>query len=218
VPSCRRASTWSRTSRAILRMGPPPQTSEVSVETLALVEALRTLPVRQRQVIVLHHLVGLPVEEVAQTLRVPAGTVKSLLSRGRRGAGGPARGGGGGAAPPMSDLQTRLQQAADEAAHLGRIPGPDAVIRRGRQRRRRLIGGTASLVILMLLAGALGTGRLASRQPPSPRPRPPPLRRPPRSSASREPSTRLSRSTSRSRSDRQDSRTTSGWPLGWPAT
>ena len=54
------------------------------METLALVEALRTLPVRQRQVIVLHHLVGLPVEEVAQTLRVPAGTVKSQLSRGRR--------------------------------------------------------------------------------------------------------------------------------------
>ena len=55
-----------------------------SVETLALVEALRTLPIRQRQAIVLHHLVGLPVEEVAQTLRMPAGTVKSLLSRGRR--------------------------------------------------------------------------------------------------------------------------------------
>ena len=54
------------------------------METLALVEALRSLPVRQRQVIVLHHLVGLPVEEVAQTLRVPAGTVKSQLSRGRR--------------------------------------------------------------------------------------------------------------------------------------
>ena len=54
------------------------------METLALVEALGTLPVRQRQVIVLHHLVGLPVGEVAQTLRVPAGTVKSLLSRGRR--------------------------------------------------------------------------------------------------------------------------------------
>jgi hypothetical protein len=66
----------------------------------------------------------------------------------------------------MSDLQTRLQQAADEAARLGRIPGPDAVIRRGRQRRRRLLGGTASLVVLMLVAGALGTGRLASRQTP----------------------------------------------------
>jgi hypothetical protein len=66
----------------------------------------------------------------------------------------------------MSDLQERLQQAADEAARLGRTPGPEAAIRRGRQRRRRLIGGTASLVILVLVAGALGTGRLASRQTP----------------------------------------------------
>jgi hypothetical protein len=64
----------------------------------------------------------------------------------------------------MSDLQTRLQRAAEEAAHLGRPPGPGAAIRRGRQRRRRLLGGTASLVALVLLAGALGTGRLATRQ------------------------------------------------------
>jgi hypothetical protein len=64
----------------------------------------------------------------------------------------------------MSDLQTRLQQAADEAARLGRTPGPKAAIRRGRQRRRRLLGGTASLVVLVLVAGALGSGRLASRQ------------------------------------------------------
>ena len=66
----------------------------------------------------------------------------------------------------MSDLQTRLQQAADEAARLGRTPGPAAAVRRGRQRRRRLTGGTASLIVLVLLAGALGTGRLASRQTP----------------------------------------------------
>ena len=66
----------------------------------------------------------------------------------------------------MSDLQTRLQTAADEAAHRGFIPGPEAAIRRGHQRRRRLIGGAASLVVLMLVAGALGTGRLASRQTP----------------------------------------------------
>jgi hypothetical protein len=66
----------------------------------------------------------------------------------------------------MSDLQTRLQQAADEAARLGRIQGPEAVIRRGRQRRRRLVGGTASLVVLVLVAGALGTGRLANHQSP----------------------------------------------------
>jgi RNA polymerase sigma-70 factor, ECF subfamily len=73
-----------RQARAVMRMGPPLEAPEVSIETLALVEALRTLSVRQRQAIILHHLVGLPVEEVAQTLRVPAGTVKSLLSRGRR--------------------------------------------------------------------------------------------------------------------------------------
>ena len=79
-----RARKLRRQARAILRMGPPLEAPEVSVETLALVEALGTLPVRQRQAIVLHHLVGLPVEEVAQTLRMPAGTVKSLLSRGRR--------------------------------------------------------------------------------------------------------------------------------------
>jgi RNA polymerase sigma-70 factor (ECF subfamily) len=79
-----RARKLRRQARAILKMGPPPAAAEVSVERLALVEALRTLPVRQRQVIVLHHLVGLPVEKVAQTLRMPAGTVKSQLSRGRR--------------------------------------------------------------------------------------------------------------------------------------
>jgi hypothetical protein len=66
----------------------------------------------------------------------------------------------------MSNLQTRLQRAADEAVGQARTPGPEAAIRRGRQRRRRLIGGTASLVALVLVAGALGSGRLASPQPP----------------------------------------------------
>jgi RNA polymerase sigma-70 factor (ECF subfamily) len=56
----------------------------VSVETLALVQALGTLPVRQRQAIVLHSLADLPIQEVAQALAVPNGTVKSLLARGRR--------------------------------------------------------------------------------------------------------------------------------------
>jgi hypothetical protein len=70
----------------------------------------------------------------------------------------------------MSDLQTRLQRAADEAAHHGRTPGPRAAIRRGRQRRRRLIGGTASLVALVSLAGALGTDRLANQPPLAPTP------------------------------------------------
>jgi RNA polymerase sigma factor (sigma-70 family) len=51
---------------------------------VALAEALRTLPLTQRQALVLHYLVGMPVKEVAATLRVPTGTVKARLHRGRR--------------------------------------------------------------------------------------------------------------------------------------
>ena len=68
----------------MLRAGPPPHAPQVSVEAIALLAALRTLPIRQRQVLVLHHLVGMPVEEVARTLSLPSGTVKSTLARGRR--------------------------------------------------------------------------------------------------------------------------------------
>jgi len=56
----------------------------VTVERVALVEALRTLPRTYRQVIVLHHLLDLPVEQVARELGIPTGTAKARLSRGRR--------------------------------------------------------------------------------------------------------------------------------------
>jgi len=46
--------------------------------------ALRSLPVRQRQALLLHHVVGLPVASVAAEMRVPEGTVKSWLARGRQ--------------------------------------------------------------------------------------------------------------------------------------
>ncbi|WP_244928990.1 sigma-70 family RNA polymerase sigma factor [Nocardioides sp. W7] len=46
-------------------------------------EALAGLPVDQRTVLVLHHLHDLSVAEVAELLHVPAGTVKSRLSRAR---------------------------------------------------------------------------------------------------------------------------------------
>jgi RNA polymerase sigma-70 factor (ECF subfamily) len=79
-----RARSLRRQTRALLRLGPPAALPSASVETLALVEALRTLPLRQRQAIVLHYLADLPVAEIAETLAVPGGTVKSLLARGRR--------------------------------------------------------------------------------------------------------------------------------------
>jgi hypothetical protein len=66
----------------------------------------------------------------------------------------------------MSDLRERLLEAAEAAARHGRTPGPTAAIRRGRQRRRRVIGGTASLIALVLLVGTLGVDRLASQPTP----------------------------------------------------
>jgi RNA polymerase sigma-70 factor, ECF subfamily len=79
-----RARRLRRQARALLRLGPPPQVPAASAEALALLEALRTLPMRQRQAIVLYHLVDLPVGEVARLIGVRSGTVKSLLARGRR--------------------------------------------------------------------------------------------------------------------------------------
>ena len=85
----RAAARWSRlrdydVPEAWVRLRPPSAVPGASDEALALVEALRTLPIRQRQVLVLHYLVDLPVDQVAHTLRMPEGTVKSLLSRGRQ--------------------------------------------------------------------------------------------------------------------------------------
>ena len=50
---------------------------------LVLLQALRKLPAGQREVIALHHLADLTVEQVADTLDLPTGTVKARLSRGR---------------------------------------------------------------------------------------------------------------------------------------
>lgn len=51
---------------------------------VALVHALRQIPADQRRVIVLHHLVGLSVGEIATEVGAPTGTVKARLARGRR--------------------------------------------------------------------------------------------------------------------------------------
>ena len=55
----------------------------ISEDGLAVAAALRTLPRRHREVVVLHYLLDLPVQEVARQLAVPVGTVKSRLARAR---------------------------------------------------------------------------------------------------------------------------------------
>lgn len=69
--------------RAARRHGAPADVEPPGPETPDVRRALAALPLPQRQVVVLHHLVGLDVAEVAAELSVPVGTVKSRLSRAR---------------------------------------------------------------------------------------------------------------------------------------
>jgi RNA polymerase sigma-70 factor (ECF subfamily) len=52
-------------------------------EHVIVIDALRRLPEHQREVLALHYLADLPVAEIATSLGVPEGTVKSRLMRGR---------------------------------------------------------------------------------------------------------------------------------------
>lgn len=56
----------------------------VSQEDRALLDALWSLEDKLRLPIVLHCIEGYPVEETAAILRLPQGTVKSRISRGKR--------------------------------------------------------------------------------------------------------------------------------------
>ena len=56
---------------------------EMGPEHVALVTALAGLDVRQRTVVVLHHLADQSTADIASALDIPEGTVKSRLARGR---------------------------------------------------------------------------------------------------------------------------------------
>ncbi len=82
-----RIDAWRRTRREVLsgleqRDGKSAsQTSSVD-DRDALVRALMLLPVKQRRVVVLRHLLDLSEAEVASELDIPVGTVKSSAARG----------------------------------------------------------------------------------------------------------------------------------------
>jgi RNA polymerase sigma-70 factor (ECF subfamily) len=79
-------SRWRRARTAmgyLLHHGRPETISAPSEDHALLVRALRDLSQQQRDAVVLHHLVGLSVEEVAQRTGSPVGTVKARLHRGR---------------------------------------------------------------------------------------------------------------------------------------
>lgn len=76
-------SHWRRARTE--RDHPPidPGQSELHVTDMDLVRALQQLSDRQREAVVLHHLIDLPVREVAAAMGIGASSVKEHLQRGR---------------------------------------------------------------------------------------------------------------------------------------
>ena len=70
-------------ARAVRRHGAAPDVPALSPDRVALLDALARLPAAQRRAVVLHHVAGLSVQEVADETGVPLGTAKARLSRGR---------------------------------------------------------------------------------------------------------------------------------------
>ena len=68
---------------AAARYGPTGTSEAPSPDRVDVDRALAALSVQQRQVVVLHYLIGLDVRAVAAELRIPEGTVKSRLSKAR---------------------------------------------------------------------------------------------------------------------------------------
>ncbi|GAA3767816.1 RNA polymerase sigma factor [Micromonospora maritima] len=73
-----------RGAAALLRLGTDRVHDGDSTDGVAVAEALRAVPVRHRQALVLHYVVDLPVRDVAAELGVPENTVKTWLRRGRQ--------------------------------------------------------------------------------------------------------------------------------------
>jgi RNA polymerase sigma-70 factor (ECF subfamily) len=80
VSSLRRGG---RKLAAYRRVGAPEPVPPPSEEGIVLGQALARLRRGHREVLVLHYLADLPVEEIARVLKLPVGTVKGRLFRAR---------------------------------------------------------------------------------------------------------------------------------------
>jgi RNA polymerase sigma-70 factor (ECF subfamily) len=68
---------------AAQRHSPGPEPGD-SIALTKLGRALSRLPMREREVVVLHYLADLPVDVIARERGLPAGTVRTRLAAGRR--------------------------------------------------------------------------------------------------------------------------------------
>lgn len=76
----RRNRRWSANVRVLPDLhGSTPDESRAVGDRDEIERAFRRLPVDQRAVFVMHHYVGLPLVEIAETLGIPSGTARSRL-------------------------------------------------------------------------------------------------------------------------------------------
>ncbi|GAA1538278.1 SigE family RNA polymerase sigma factor [Actinomadura kijaniata] len=83
-------SRWRRARSLVAslsRHGPPPTAAPAAPPgeaSVALVAGLSRLPEAQRRALVMHHMGGWPIAEIADVEGVAEGTIKARLSRGRQ--------------------------------------------------------------------------------------------------------------------------------------
>ena len=81
----RRRQTWTANIRLLPVDGPAAPDGFLPLEERdALERAFQRLSIEHRAMFVLHHYVGLPVVEIAETLGIPAGTARTRLHRATR--------------------------------------------------------------------------------------------------------------------------------------
>lgn len=83
----RSRSVWRRLRSerdAWTRLSPEPGAAAEGDETIDIARALRKLPRRQREVVVLHYYLGFTAEGIGEVLGVTDGTVKTGLHRARK--------------------------------------------------------------------------------------------------------------------------------------
>jgi RNA polymerase sigma-70 factor (sigma-E family) len=121
----------------------PEDVAALDPEHVAVVSALRKLPAAQREAIVLHYLVDMPLADVAAQMGVPLGTVKSWLHRGRTAL--------------AEDLRVDLDNAVVP-------PGAEQVFKTTKKRHR--VRTTAALVLLMVVVfGVVALTQTVKRHP-----------------------------------------------------
>jgi len=109
-----REQLGNRRAWATVAEGSPSREIETAGEVLAVLGAVRELPMRQREAIVLHYYADLPEAQVARAMGCTVGTVKSQLSKARASLAarlGPEPGRDGGGSRPLAPSDETEERA-----------------------------------------------------------------------------------------------------------